>query len=281
MTEHLKRVEMLTEALPYIQEYKDDIVVVKYGGAAMANGSLKENIISDLVLLQLIGIKVVLVHGGGPEINDVLKKIGKEPHFVDGMRVTDADTIDVVQMVLCGKIGKELTALIGRQGGRAIGLSGMDGSMIRAVQKNEQLGYVGEITDIDPTIVLDALDNGYLPVVSTIADGGDCVYNINADIAASRLAIALKAKKLMLLTDVRGILRDHTDENSLLPTVALHEVPRLIADGIITGGMMPKVDCCVQAVREGVARTHIIDGRIPHAVLVELLSDTGVGTMIH
>ncbi|MCL2545724.1 MAG: acetylglutamate kinase [Oscillospiraceae bacterium] len=279
--ENLRRAEIISEALPYIQEYKDDIIVIKYGGAAMASEVLKRNVISDIVLLQLVGIKVVLVHGGGPEINEHLKKIGKEPKFVNGLRYTDRETMDVVQMVLCGKIGKELAALIAGRGGQALSLSGLDGGMMMAKQLNAELGFVGELNNIDAQPVLDAIDKGYIPVISTVAGGenGES-YNINADIAASRLAIALKAKKLMLLTDVRGLLRDPNDSGSLMPVVPLHEVPLLVKEGVISGGMKPKVDCCVQAVREGVSRTHILDGRMPHAILVELLSDSGVGTMI-
>ena len=277
----ITRAEILSEALPYIQEYKDDIIVIKYGGAAMTNETLKQNVISDIVLLQLVGIKVVLVHGGGPEINEYLAKIGKEPKFVNGLRYTDQETMDIVQMVLCGKLGKELAALIAGRGGRALGLSGLDGGMMTARQLDPALGLVGEITDIDPQPVLDALDKGYIPVISTVASGKDGeTYNINADIAASKLAIALKAKKLILLTDVRGLLRNPDDPGSLMPVVPLHEVPLLVKEGIISGGMKPKIDCCVQAVREGVSRTHILDGRMPHAILVELLSDSGVGTMI-
>jgi len=281
MTHNLQRAQILSEALPYIQEYKDTIVVIKYGGAAMENEELKRNVISDIVLLQLVGIKVVVVHGGGPEINEFLAKIGKEPKFVNGLRYTDQETMDIVQMVLCGKIGKELASLIAGRGGKSLSLSGLDGSMMSAKQLDPDLGLVGEITEIDAQPVFDALDKGYIPVISTVAAGtsGE-TYNINADIAASRIAIALKAKKLILLTDVRGLLRDQNDPESLLPVVNLHEVPLLVKDDVISGGMKPKVDCCVQAVREGVSRTHILDGTTPHAILIELLSDSGIGTMI-
>ncbi len=282
--DNLNRAEVLSEALPYIQEYNKQIVVIKYGGAAMQSAELKQAVISDIVLLSLVGIKVVLVHGGGPEINELLGKMGKQAKFVNGLRYTDEETMDVVQMVLCGKISKELVAKIGQTGGRALSLSGIDGNLFTARRMTEEgdLGLVGDIVGVDPQPVLDALDNGYIPVISTVAAGQDAnvSYNINADTAASRLAIALKAKKLMLLTDVRGILRDARDDSTLLPVVPLHEVPRLVKEKVITGGMKPKVDCCVQAVREGVTRTHILDGRIPHAILIELLSNTGVGTMI-
>jgi acetylglutamate kinase len=280
--DNLQKAQILSEALPYIQEYSGQIVVVKYGGAAMQSEELKEAVINDILLLHLVGIHVVLVHGGGPEINELLGKLGKEPKFVNGLRYTDEETMEVVQMVLCGKVCKDLVSRIQRGGGRALGLSGLDGGMFSAVRSEQDIGLVGEIKAVDPQPVVDALQAGYLPVVSTVAQGedADVSYNINADTAASRLAIALKAKKLILLTDVRGILRDSSDESTLLPVIPLHEIPGLVKDGVITGGMTPKVDCCVHAIRQGVSRATILDGRVPHALLVEMLTESGVGTML-
>ena len=276
-----QRAKVLVHALPYIQEYSGKIVVIKYGGNAMISEKLKDSVMRDIVLLSLIGVQVVLVHGGGPEITDMLQKLGKQTQFVDGLRVTDAETADVVQMVLAGKINKTLVNLIGQKGGRAIGLSGIDGQMIQARVRDERLGYVGEITKIDVRPILDVLDKGYIPVVSTVGcDTQGHVYNINADTAAARLAVALGAEKLILLTDVHGLLRDPADESTLLQKVGLSEVPLLVREGVIQGGMIPKVECCVEAVRSGVERTHILDGRIPHSILIELLSDEGIGTMI-
>ena len=276
-----QRAKVLVHALPYIQEYSGKIVVIKYGGNAMISDKLKDSVMRDIVLLSLIGVQVVLVHGGGPEITDMLQKLGKQTQFVDGLRVTDAETADVVQMVLAGKINKTLVNLIGQKGGRAIGLSGIDGQMIQARVRDERLGYVGEITKIDVRPILDVLDKGYIPVVSTVGcDMQGHVYNINADTAAAKLAVALKAEKLILLTDVRGLLRDPADESTLLQKVGLSEVPLLVREGVIQGGMIPKVECCVEAVRSGVERTHILDGRIPHSILIELLSDEGIGTML-
>ena len=280
--DNLQKAHVLSKALPYIQEYNGKTVVVKYGGAAMQNKELKDAVISDILLLHLVGIQVVLVHGGGPEINEMLEKLGKEPKFVNGLRYTDEETMDVVQMVLCGKISKELVSSIQRQGGRALGLSGLDGGLLQAVRSDKDIGLVGEIQKVDPQPVVDALLAGYLPVVSTVAAGIDAEvsYNINADTAAARLAIALKAKKLILLTDVRGILRDPDDQDSLLPVVSLHEVPGLVKEGVISGGMTPKVDCCVHAIRQGVERATVLDGRVPHAILVEMLTESGMGTML-
>ena len=257
---HVERAKVLAEALPYIQKYYGKTVVVKYGGNAMISDELRHAVISDIILLHLVGVHVVVVHGGGPEISDMLKKIGKESHFVDGLRYTDRETMDVVQQVLCGKVNKNLTAMINHMGGHA----------------------VGEVTHVNPAIVNDSLNDGYIPVISTVAQGEDAetAYNINADTAAAKLAVALKAEKLILLTDVRGLLRDPHDENTLLPVVELSQVPGLVKDGVITGGMIPKVDCCVEAVRSGVKSTIILDGRIPHSILIELLSDEGVGTML-
>lgn len=276
---------ILVEALPYIQEYTGQVIVVKYGGNAMINEELKEAVIQDIVLLNLVGIKVVLVHGGGPEISEMLKKTGTESHFVKGMRYTDAETMDIVQMILCGKVNKNLVSLLEKAGGRGIGLGGMDGSLFQAVKLKDEdgteYGFVGDIQTVNEKIVVDMLEKGYIPVVSSVAAGVDeeTNYNINADIAAEKLAVALKAKKLILLTDVRGLMRKSGDDSTLIPRLKVSEVPALIKEGIISGGMIPKVDCCVEAVRQGVERANIQDGRVPHSILIELLSNDGVGTM--
>ena len=279
---HVERAQVLAEALPYIQTYYGKTVVVKYGGNAMISEALRQAVISDIILLHLVGIRVVVVHGGGPEITDMLRKIGKTSRFVDGLRYTDEETMDIVQQVLCGKVNKNLVATLNRMGGKAIGLCGMDAGLFQAKMLDEKYGLVGEITQVDPRLVVDALEDGYIPVVSTVAQGvdADTAYNINADTAAAKLAVALGAEKLILLTDVRGLLRDPGDEGTLLRVVELSRVPGLIKDGVIQGGMIPKVDCCVEAVRSGVKRTHIRDGRIPHSILIELLSDEGIGTML-
>ena len=279
---HVERAQVLAEALPYIQKYNGKTVVVKYGGNAMISEALRKAVISDIILLHLVGIQVVVVHGGGPEISAMLKKIGKESRFVDGLRYTDEETMEVVQQVLCGKVNKNLVATLNRMGGRALGLCGMDAGLFQARKLSERYGLVGEITQVDPSIVEDALADGYIPVVSTVAQGvdGETAYNINADTAAAKLAVALHAEKLILLTDVRGLLRDAKNEETLIHVVELPEVPGLVKDGIIQGGMIPKVDCCVEAVRSGVERTHILDGRIPHSILIEMLSDEGIGTML-
>ena len=279
---HVERAQVLAEALPYIQKYSGKTVVVKYGGNAMISEALRKAVISDIILLHLVGIQVVVVHGGGPEISAMLKKIGKESRFVDGLRYTDEETMEVVQQVLCGKVNKDLVATLNRMGGRALGLCGMDAGLFQARKLSERYGLVGEITQVDPSIVEDALADGYIPVVSTVAQGvdGETAYNINADTAAAKLAVALHAEKLILLTDVRGLLRDPKNEETLIHGVELPEVPGLDKDGIIQGGMIPKVDCCVEAVRSGVERTHILDGRIPHSILIEMLSDEGIGTML-
>ncbi len=276
------RAQVLIEALPYIQSYTGKTVVVKYGGNAMISEELRTAVISDIILLRLVGIRVVVVHGGGPEISAMLKKIGKESKFVDGLRYTDQETMDIVQQVLCGKVNKDLVATLNRTGGRAIGLCGMDGGLFQAVKLDEKYGLVGQITQVDPRAVEDSVKAGYIPVVSTVAQGtdGETAYNINADTAAAKLAIALGAEKLILLTDVRGLLRDPKNEDTLIPVVHPSDVPGLVKDGVIQGGMIPKVDCCVEAVRSGVRRAHILDGRIPHSILIEMLSNAGVGTMI-
>ena len=276
---------VLVEALPYIQEYYGQTVVVKYGGNAMINEELKDAVIHDIVLLSLVGVRVVVVHGGGPEISEMLKKIGKESRFVNGLRYTDRETMDIVQMILCGKVNKDLVTLLEHTGGQGIGLGGMDGGLFRAKRLTDvegtDYGYVGDIVEVNPQPVIDVLAKGYIPVVSTVAQGidDDTNYNINADTAAAKLAIALGAKKLILLTDVRGLLRDPKDESTLLTRLKVSEVPALIRDGVISGGMIPKVDCCVEAIRKGVERANIQDGRVKHSILIELLSDDGVGTM--
>ncbi len=276
------RAQVLAEALPYIQKYNGKTIVVKYGGNAMISQELRCAVISDIILLSLVGLHVVVVHGGGPEINQMLKRLGKEGKFVDGLRYTDEETMDVVQQVLCGKVNKDLVATLNRMGGRALGLCGMDAELFQAVQLSDKYGLVGEITGVDPKVVQDALAQGYIPVVSTVAQGtdGNTAYNINADTAAAKLAVALGAEKLVLLTDVRGLLRDPKDESTLIHSVGVSEIPGLIKDGIISGGMIPKIDCAVEAVRSGVNSTVILDGRIPHSILIELLSDDGAGTML-
>ena len=282
MSDVTLRAQVLAEALPYIQKYYGKTIVIKYGGSAMISRELREAVIGDVILLSLVGIHVVVVHGGGPEISAMLKKIGKESRFVDGLRYTDEETMEVVQQVLCGKVNKDLVATLNRMGGRALGLCGMDAGLFQARKLSERDRLVGEIIQVDPSIVEDALADGYIPVVSTVAQGvdGETAYNINADTAAAKLAVALHAEKLILLTDVRGLLRDPKNEETLIHVVELPEVPGLVKDGIIQGGMIPKVDCCVEAVRSGVERTHILDGRIPHSILIEMLSDEGIGTML-
>ena len=280
-----ERAKVLVQALPYIQKYAGKTVVVKYGGNAMINDDLKDAVMSDIVLMQLVGINVVLVHGGGPEISSMLKKIGKESQFVGVMRVTDEETIDIVQMVLAGKVNKDLVQLLEHHGGRAVGLCGLDGGMLTAekLRSNEgDLGYVGRIVDVNTGIIMDAARNGYVPIISTVAGGANGeVFNINADVAAARIAAKLDAIKLILMTDIRGLLRDKDDENTLIPVINVSEVPSLKNQGIISGGMIPKIDCCVEAVRRGVNRAHILDGRIPHSILIELFSDEGIGTMLY
>lgn len=274
------RAHVLTHALPYIQKYNNKILVVKYGGKAMVNEELKQSVMSDIILLSLIGIKVVLVHGGGPEITEMLTKIGKKSEFVDGLRVTDKETADIVQMVLAGKINKSLVSLIQSKGGRAIGLSGADGHMIEAKAKSAKLGYVGEITKIDVKPILDTLEMGYIPVVSTVGcDNDGNVYNINADTVAAEIAGQLKAESLISMTDIEGILRDKDDPSSLITRIYIEDAPKLIEDGIISGGMLPKVQCCVDAINLGVRKVFVIDGRIPHSIIIEVLTDEGIGTM--
>ena len=275
-----ERAQVLIEALPYIQKYNGKIVVIKYGGNAMINEELKRAVMGDLLLLQLVGVRVVLVHGGGPEISELLKRLGKKSEFIDGLRVTDEETAEIVQMVLAGKVGKSLVSLIQSIGGKAIGLCGMDGHMIEATRRDEVHGFVGEITSINTAPILDVLEKGYIPVISTVGcDNEGHAYNINADIAAARIAADLKAESLISMTDIRGILRDPADDATLIPVVKASEAPELTREGVISGGMLPKVECCIEAIRRGVAKVFIIDGRVPHAILIECLTDEGVGTM--
>ena len=281
-----ERAKTLVEALPYIQKFNGKVVVIKYGGNAMISDELFDAVMEDIILLQLVGIRVVLVHGGGPEINSMLKKIGKESRFVNGLRYTDAETMDVVQGVLCGKVNKDLVATIIRKGGRAIGLCGIDGSLIQAKKMNrgdgEDYGFVGDITAIKPCVVNNALEDNTIPVVATVATGvdGSASYNVNADTAASKLAVALGAEKLIILTDTRGVLRDPKDDSTLIHVIKKEEVPALMQDGTIGGGMIPKIECCYDAINNGVKRAHILDGRVPHSILIEMLTNEGEGTMI-
>jgi len=275
-----ERAEVLTQALPYIKKYVGKIVVVKYGGNAMINEALREQVMEDVTLLSLIGVKVVLVHGGGPEISDLMKKLGIQPTFVDGLRVTDKETVDVVQMVLAGKINKTLVRYLESKGGKAMGISGIDGKLIVAKKKDDKLGYVGEIEKINIKPIFDLLEKGYIPVVSTVAGGEDGeTYNINGDTAAAYLAGALSAKRLILMTDISGVLRDKDDPSTLIPEIRLAEAEELKKSGVISGGMIPKIDCCVTAIQKGVKRAIIMDGRVPHSILMELLTDEGSGTM--
>jgi len=275
-----QRAEVLVHALPYIQKYNGKIIVIKYGGNAMVSEDLKQAVMGDIVLLSLIGVKVVLVHGGGPEITEMLTKVGKKSEFVDGLRVTDKETAEIVQMVLAGKINKSLVSLLENKGGQAIGLSGVDGHMITAKPLRPELGYVGEITGVNVQPILDVLEKGYIPVVSTVGcDADSNVYNINADTAAAHIAGSLQAESLISMTDIGGLLRDKDDPDSLIPKVVMADAPALQAQGIISGGMIPKVACCLEAIRQGVRKVFIIDGRIPHSILIETLTDEGIGTM--
>lgn len=275
-----ERAEVLTQALPYIKRYTGKIVVVKYGGNAMIDETLKQQVMEDIVLLSTIGVKVVLVHGGGPEINDLMKKLGKVPEFIGGLRVTDKETVDIVQMVLAGKVNKTLVSLLGMKGGQAIGLSGQDGGLIRATFRDEALGYVGTITGVNPKPITDLLERGYIPVISTLgSDDAGNTFNINGDTAAAYVAGALGAERLILMTDVCGILRDRNDPTSLIPEISIDEAKKLTEEGVIAGGMIPKVDCCIEALNRGVDNVVILDGRIPHSILMELLTNEGAGTM--
>ena len=274
------RAEVLTQALPYIRRYTGKIVVIKYGGNAMINEQLKQQVMEDIALLWLIGVKVVLVHGGGPEINELMDKLGKKPEFVNGLRVTDKETVDIVQMVLAGKVNKTLVNLLEMKGGKAMGISGMDGRLIEAKMKDERLGYVGTITKIHIDPVMDLLEKGYIPVISTIGcDKHGNAYNINGDTAAAFIAGALHAERLIMMTDIQGLLKDKDDPTTLIPELTVAEAAKLQEEGIISGGMIPKVECCIEAIREGVENVVIMDGRVSHSILMELLTDEGAGTM--
>ena len=276
-----QRAEVIVQALPLIQKYNGQIVVVKYGGNAMINEQLKQQVMEDIVLLWLIGVKIVLVHGGGPEISELMDKLGKQPDFVNGLRVTDRETVDIVQMVLAGKVNKTLVNLLEMQGGNAIGLSGMDGHLIEAEQKDERLGFVGEVTHVEIQPVLDLLNNGYIPVISTIGcDKHGNSYNINSDTAAAHIAAALGAERLIMMTDIAGILKDKDDPSTLIPELTADEAMALYDVGVVSGGMIPKVDCCIRALGAGVKNVVIMDGRVPHSILMELLTDEGAGTWI-
>jgi acetylglutamate kinase len=281
-TEQWSRV--LAESLPYFKQWCGKVVVVKYGGNAMLNEELKQAVMEDIVLLSTIGIKVVLVHGGGPEINKMLEKIGKEPKFIDGLRYTDAETMEVVQMVLTGKLNKDIVGILLQKGGRAVGLSGVDAGLLRATKTEKDLGFVGEVQEVNPEIITSLLDKGFIPVISTVAsgiDGDSSCYNINADTAAAKIAVALHAEKFVQLTNVPGVLRKMEDPSTLIKRIEKTALGSLKATGIIAGGMIPKIDCCLTALEGGVARTHIIDGRVKHSLLIEMFSDRGIGTMIY
>ena len=276
-----QRAEVLVQALPYIKRYRGQIVVVKYGGNAMVNEQLKQQVMEDIVLLWLIGVKIVLVHGGGPEISDLMARLGKKAEFVDGLRVTDRETVDIAQMVLAGKVNKTLVNLLEMHGGNAMGISGMDGRLIEAKIKDERLGFVGEITNVNIAPVLDLLEKGYIPVISTMGcDREGNAYNINGDTAAAFIAGALNAKRLIMMTDIAGLLHDRNDPSTLIPEVSVSEIAKLREEGVINGGMIPKVECCTSAIRMGVQKVIIMDGRVPHSILMEILTDEGAGTMV-
>ncbi|MDY4509626.1 MAG: acetylglutamate kinase [Candidatus Faecousia sp.] len=278
---NMERAEVLTQALPYIKKYSGKIVVIKYGGNAMVNEQLKQQVMEDIALLWLIGVKVVLVHGGGPEISETMKRLGKQAQFVNGLRVTDKETVDIVQMVLAGKVNKTLVNLLQMKGGHAVGLSGIDGGIIEATMKDEALGYVGKITRIRTQPITDLLEKNYIPVISTVAsDRQGNTYNINGDTAAAYIAGALNAERLIMMTDIAGILRDKDDPDTLIPALTVKEAKKLFDEGVISGGMIPKVDCCIEAIGKGVKHVVIMDGRVPHSILMELLTDEGAGTMV-
>ena len=278
---NMERAEVLVQALPYLKEYSGQIVVIKYGGNAMINEQLKQQVMEDIVLLHLVGIKVVLVHGGGPEITETMARLGKKAEFVDGLRVTDKETVDIVQMVLAGKINKTLVNLLEMNGGKAMGISGMDGRLIQAKMKNPALGYVGAITSVNVEPINDLLEKDYIPVVSTVGcDEDGNTYNINGDTAAAYIAGALEAKRLIMMTDIAGVLRDRDDISTLIPNITVSEAVRLFEQGVISGGMIPKVDCCIDAINRGVEKVIIMDGRVPHSILMELLTNEGAGTMV-
>jgi len=277
-----QRAQVLTQALPYIRQYNGKIVVVKYGGNAMVSEELREQVMEDIVLLWLVGVRVVLVHGGGPEISDMMNRLGKKPEFVDGLRVTDQETVDIVQMVLAGKVNKTLVKLLEVKGGKAMGISGMDGGLIEAKMKRAELGYVGSITSVNIEPVMDLLEKGYIPVISTLGcDKEGNTYNINGDTAAAYIAGALGAERLIMMTDIAGVLRDKNDPNTLIPELTIGEAIRLFEEKVIAGGMIPKVECCIDAIHRGVERVIIMDGRVPHSILMEILTDEGAGTMVY
>ncbi len=276
-----QRAEVIIQALPYIKSYNGKIIVIKYGGNAMINEQLKQQVMEDIALLQLIGVKVVLVHGGGPEISETMAKLGKKAEFVDGLRVTDKETIDIVQMVLAGKVNKTLVNLLEMKGGKAMGISGMDGRLIEAEIKDERLGYVGNIKSVNIAPVIDLLDKGYIPVISTLGcDRQGNAYNINGDTAAAYIASAMCAERLIMMTDIAGILRDKDDPDTLIPELTISEAAKLYEEGVISGGMIPKVDCCIEAIHRGVRNVTIMDGRVPHSILMDILTDEGAGTMV-
>ncbi|MCR5088344.1 MAG: acetylglutamate kinase [Oscillospiraceae bacterium] len=276
-----QRAQVLTAALPYIRQYNGKIVVVKYGGNAMINDQLRQQVMEDIVLLWLVGVKVVLVHGGGPEISDMMKRMGKEPVFVDGLRVTDRETVDIVQMVLAGKVNKTLVKMLEVRGGKAMGIAGMDGRLIEAKMKRAELGYVGSITRVNIGPVIDLLEKGYIPVVSTLGcDSEGNTYNINGDTAAAWIAGALGAERLIMMTDIAGVLRDRNDPTTLIPKLSIEEAVQLFEEDVISGGMIPKVECCIDAINRGVESVIIMDGRVPHSILMEILTDEGAGTMV-
>ena len=276
-----ERAQVLAQALPYIKRYNGKVIVVKYGGNAMINEELKQQVMEDIVLLHLIGVKVVLVHGGGPEISELMDKLGKKPEFVDGLRVTDKETVDIVQMVLAGKVNKTLVNLLEMKGGKAMGISGMDGRLIEAEIKNEKLGFVGNITKVNIAPVMDLLEKGYIPVVSTVGcDRKGNTYNINGDTAAAFIAGAVEAERLIMMTDIAGILTDKDDPTTLIPEITVSEAKGLYDKGIISGGMIPKVNCCIEAIERGVKNVIIMDGCVPHSILMELLTNEGAGTMV-
>ena len=278
---NMERAEVITQVLPYIKKYTGKVVVVKYGGNAMINEQLKQQVMEDIVLLWLIGVKIVLVHGGGPEINELMGKLGKKAEFVDGLRVTDKETVDIVQMVLAGKVNKTLVNLLEMKGGRAIGLSGMDGRLIEAQLKDEKLGFVGDIKKIHIKPVTDLLENDYIPVISTVGcDKQGNTYNINGDTAAAHIAGALGAERLIMMTDIDGILKDKNDPSTLIPEITINDANKLYEDGIVSGGMIPKLECCIDAIDKGVKNIIILDGRVPHSILMELLTNEGAGTMV-
>lgn len=285
LTNH-EKASIIIEALPYIQKFRGKVVVIKYGGNAMITPELSEAVMDDIMLLDLVGIKVVLVHGGGPEINEMLKKIGKKSEFINGLRYTDRETMNVVQSILCGKVNKDLVSMINRRGGKAVGLCGLDNALLSAKALNRgdgvDYGFVGELVSVDTSVLTDNMESGYIPVVATVAHGidGNDAYNINADTAAARIAAALHAEKFILLTDTQGVLRDPSDPSTIIKKIHPYEIKRLIDEGIVSGGMIPKLTCCADAINGGVTRTHILDGRVPHSIIIEMLTDEGAGTMI-